>query len=397
IATLCEPGSATVIGTRARFPAQYAALANANAAHTLDLDDTHAASSLHPGAPVIPAALAVAETTGATGRALLAGIVAGYDVIVAIGRVADPRTEYALGFHPTATAGIFGATAAVAAVLGSSAGVVENAFGINVSQAAGTLQFLANGAWTKRLQVGLTAHNAILAHRFAVGGIVGATGALEGPHGFFHAYCAGADARRLPALLHEAHAVETTGIKPYPCCRYAHSAIDAVASLALEHDLSEREIRSVRIAIPPAGMELIGRPSEAKRHPQTVVDGQFSMHFLAAVAALRRGVAWSDYGLLDDPGVIELMERIEVVEDSGLTGPMGCAVELIARDQTHRRAVTEPPGEPERPLSWNALVAKFDDLASVRFDQRRRADIVAAIRALDTFPDVRALTALLGE
>ena len=164
------PGRATGIGIGPRYQPQYAALLNATFAHTLDFDDTHEGSSLHPGAPVIPAVLAIGEEKEATGRQVVTAIVAGYDTSVRISEAADPGSQYERGFHMTATCGVFGATAALVNLTGAGADVLENAFGINGSQAAGSLQFLENGAWNKRIHTGLTAHNAILALRFAQAG-----------------------------------------------------------------------------------------------------------------------------------------------------------------------------------------------------------------------------------
>ena len=143
-------GTCSVFGDRTGYTAAGAAFLNGAFGHSLDFDDTHAAASLHPGAPVIPAALAAAEMMGASGADVLAGIVAGYEVILRVALALPAGDHYDRGFHPTATCGAFGAAAAAARVLNLDATGVENALGIALSQSAGSLQFLANGAWTKR-------------------------------------------------------------------------------------------------------------------------------------------------------------------------------------------------------------------------------------------------------
>ena len=141
-------GSAAVFGDSARYTPAGAALVNGTTAHSLDFDDTHAAGPLHPGAPVTPAALAAAEMVGADGKTVLAAIVAGYEVTCRLALSLPGGDHYERGYHPTATCGAFGGAAAAARVFGLSAEQVESAFGIALSQAAGSLQFLNNGAWT---------------------------------------------------------------------------------------------------------------------------------------------------------------------------------------------------------------------------------------------------------
>ena len=164
----CE-GAATALGYGASFSPQYAALLNGCNFHALDFDDTHERASLHPGAPVLAAGLAAGERIGASGARLIAAIVAGYDVAVRVGLALDPAAHYARGFHPTATAGVFGATAAIALLHGDDPATLESAFGINLSQASGSLQFSVDGAQTKPVQVGFAAHDAVLARELAVG------------------------------------------------------------------------------------------------------------------------------------------------------------------------------------------------------------------------------------
>src|SRR5579871_1774201 len=145
-------GEATVFGDTRTWTPAVAALLNGALGHSLDFDDTHADSSLHPSAPVVPAAFAVGEMVGASGRDVLTAIVAGYEVCCRLGNALDPTSHYARGFHPTATAGTYGAAAAAGKLYGLSEAQIVSAFGVSGSQAAGSLQFLVNGAWNKRYQ-----------------------------------------------------------------------------------------------------------------------------------------------------------------------------------------------------------------------------------------------------
>ena len=147
-------GSSGVFGDAARYTPPGAAFLNGALAHSLDFDDTHAAGSLHPGAPVIPAALAAGEMVGASGATVLAAIIAGYEATCRIALALPAGAHYDRGFHPTATCGAFGAAAAAGRVFGLDADGIAGALGTVLSQTAGSLEFLVSGAWTKRFQVG---------------------------------------------------------------------------------------------------------------------------------------------------------------------------------------------------------------------------------------------------
>lgn len=395
---LGSSGKATGIGIGPRYQPHYAALLNGTFAHTLDFDDTHEGGSIHPGAPTIPAVLAIAEETHASGASAIAAIVAGYDATVRIAEAADPAAHYDRGFHPTATCGTFGATAAVANVAHASADVLENAFGINGSQSAGSLQFLENGAWNKRIHTGLTAHNAILALRFAQAGALGARNALEGRSGFFRGYTDGADIEHVVRTLGEQFAVDETAFKPYPSCRYSHAAIDLIREIVAEAKLKPEAVTAIRIGLPRKGMDLIGVPEDAKRTPRSIVDGQFSMFFLAAVALLHERMTWDDYKLLGNADVVRTIERIEVREDPEIEArfpTMAASVEIDANGTTIRRINWTPKGEPDKPLSWEEVEAKFISLARAVYDDARCAQIVKTVRNLDRVGDIGELTALL--
>jgi 2-methylcitrate dehydratase PrpD len=156
-------GNTGVFGDSARYTPAGAAFLNGALAHSLDFDDTHAAGSLHPGAPVIPAALAAGEMVGASGADVLAAIIAGYEITCRVALALPAQAHYDRGFHPTATCGAFGAAAAAARVFGLDADGIAGALGTVLSQCAGSLEFLVNGAWTKRFQVGWAACNGLMA------------------------------------------------------------------------------------------------------------------------------------------------------------------------------------------------------------------------------------------
>ena len=165
-------GNCTVAGEATGYPAHFAALLNGTFAHSMDFDDTHVDSVIHIGSPLFSTLLAIGERERVSGRAFLDAAVLGYDFIAKAGNV-HGAAVHKRGFHPTPTTGIFGAVAAGARLLGLSGEQTLNALGIALNQAAGTMAFLEGGAWTKRLQVGLAAHNAIYALTYARQGLSG--------------------------------------------------------------------------------------------------------------------------------------------------------------------------------------------------------------------------------
>ena len=266
-----QRGPCTVVGDGERFPSHYAALLNGAFAHAMDFDDTHRDAVMHPGAPVFSTLMAVAEENGYSGRDLLTAAVAGYDVANKLGKAVKGGI-HKRGLHPTATTGIFAATVAAAKLLGLSRDEAINAMGINVSQAAGSQQFVEFGGWNKPFHVGMAAHNAIFALTLARRGFLGASSPLEGRFGYFFSYSAnGWDPAEIAGLGTEFE-VMYTGIKPYPCCRYNHSVIGAVRDLVQEHRLSPGDIASMDVYINPVGPQYRGRARrpEAKTHDASV-------------------------------------------------------------------------------------------------------------------------------
>ena len=348
------------------FPA--AALVNGTLIHSLDFDDTHIAATVHPTAPILAAALAGGQMAGARGADVLAGVVAGYEVVCRLGRALKPADHYDRGFHPTATAGAFGATVSAGRALGLDAQHLEMALGICLSQAAGSMQFLVNSAWTKRFQVGNAAMVGVIAASLAAEGFIGAADAIEGDCGFLKSYAPDPDPDLAIHALHEHWETLEIGVKPYPSCRFSHAAIDGVIDI-VGTGVAESDIAQITIGLPRKGMDLTALPQDFRRKPQGVVGGQFSMHFTAAVAAQTGNLAWDDYArYLDEPNTLALAERIDVSEDPEMEAiypeRMGGRVTVQFRDGSHQsRCVEIPRGEPENFPEDAVHRAKFLSLA----------------------------------
>lgn len=396
VLAIAAPGEATAIGTGRTLAPAHAALLNGSLAHSLDFDDTHRDGSVHPGAAVVPLVLALAEQHGIGGRRAIAAIVAGYDVTCRLARALDPQSHYRRGFHPTGTAGVFGATAAGANVLGLAPTELAAAFGVNGSQSSASMQFLDNGSWNKRIHPGMAAHNAAFALELASRGFVGSTRPLEGQAGLLHGYSDDAHPERLAAELGERFEILQTAVKPYPACRYAHAPLDMLIDLAQANDVDPAEVESVTVGVSDAGRDIIGVPLERKRDPQSLVDGQFSMPFLAAVALLRRRLAWGDYELIGDRATADLARRVDVVTDDEANavfpGRWLASVEVVTSRGTFADRRWRTRGEPESPLSWDELEQKFNELAEGVIGCEERGALVAAVRGLSGLDDLSALS-----
>jgi 2-methylcitrate dehydratase PrpD len=276
-------GEVTVIGEATTRPAALAVLMNGTYAHSMDFDDTNFFGKLHPGVTVIPAALAVAEETHATGRDLIEAIAIGYEVACRVGGALGEAT-YQRGFHPTPIGGLFGAVAAAGRLLGLTGETIEAAFGLAGSRAAGSMQYMENGAWNKRLHPGFAAHDALMVTRLAQAGVVGAAQPLEGRAGVLQGYSPKPDPTRLSIGLGTRWAAAETAIKPFPNCRLNHSAIEAAIEMGAR--IGSVQDGTVEVRLDPTSYRLVGEDVPAKRAPRNIVDGQFSVYFQVAVAML---------------------------------------------------------------------------------------------------------------
>lgn len=385
-------GPGTVIGEAKGYHWPYAALLNGCYAHSLDFDDTNRRQTGHPGAPVISAALAEAERSGADGGAFLDALAVGYEVSCRVGAAVGP-TSYDRGFHLTSTSGIFGAVAAVAKLRGFDQPTVENAFGLALSKAAGSMQYLANGSWNKRLHPGFAAHDAIVSATLAEAGVRGASAAFEGQYGLLTGYSDDPRPAALTERLGDEWLLLETGIKPYPSCRFAHAPIDAALALRAQVPEAEREEAEIAIAIGPTAMKIVGAPTAAKLAPQSSVDAQFSVYFQVALAWLDGKVDWQSYERLHDKDVAAVIGRITT--HAGNLAEHGATVTVQAGGRELSTTVTAPLGEPENWVGGTALLEKFTSLAGAVYGDQHAKKIADAVAGLRSGTDLRALAGLL--
>ncbi|KEF61033.1 uncharacterized protein A1O9_02597 [Exophiala aquamarina CBS 119918] len=368
-------GTATVIGTNLRMPPPYAALLNGAHAHSLDFDDTHMEAALHPGVPVVSAALAEAETSSCNVHDLLGALAIGYEITCRLG-VAIGASGYTRGFHNTATCGIFGAVAAIAKLRNINSTTLKNAFGLALSMASGSMQYLENGSWNKRLHPGLAAKSAFEAVMFAEAGVLGAALPIEGAFGFLHAYSGDYNTIKLTNGLGSEWSFLKTALKPYPACRMTHGMIELADRLA-NGSGDENMVDSIKIKMSAACFPVVGKRTLNKVHPQNIVDAQFSVYYQAAVSFLYgSNLGWSVYDHLHDDQVKRLSDKIRV-EVGDVPNLTATTVTVTRTDGSCSEAsVDQLLWEEERPVTWNALEKKFRGLVNGMLDHEKIDRIV---------------------
>jgi 2-methylcitrate dehydratase PrpD len=395
-------GTATVLGRSQKAAFAYAALANGTAAHSVELDDTHQGGSIHLGVSVFTVALAVAEQVGASGKNFIAAAVAGFEAAARLAMALRPKEHYARGFHPTATCGTFGAAVAAAKLLGLNEDQLVSALGIAGSQAAGSMEFLTDGAWTKRLHPGWAAFSGIHAALLAREGFVGPTTIIEGKGGFLKAYTAQADPRKITDGLGDDFQILQTAVKPHSCCRYTQAPIDATLQLVNQHNLQPGDVENITIGMLETGIPVICEPAERKRHPASIVDAQFSLPFGIAVALVKRRAGLDEFSLpvLTEPLIQEMMAKVVYARDPELEKnyprewPAWARATLKGGREVFAH-VRFPKGDPENPLSWDELIAKYYSLAEVVWIKDKVSRVRAAIQALEHETNLQRFAALL--
>ncbi len=366
---------ATAIGA-GRAPAAEAAFVNGVLAHSLDYDDTHLPSILHPSASVVPASLATAEWLGAPGKELLDAVAAGLEVSVRLGlggydAGARQSLYFERGQHATSICGAVGSAAAAARLLGAGASAAAHAMGVACSMASGIIEANRAGGTVKRLHCGWAARAGVTAAQLAARGITGPPTAVEGRFGLFRAFLDGrADLGAVTADLGERwHALDIF-YKPYPANHFAHTGIDAAIALR-RRGLRADDVVAATLEVAPPTVRTIGEPLDAKRTPATGYQAQFSGPYAVAAGLLGGdglGVGLADFSDAHarDPRRRALMSRIDVVGDPGLMEiyPFQLPARLSVTTAGGRTLVEEVltnRGGPDRPLSAGELAAKYFD------------------------------------
>jgi 2-methylcitrate dehydratase PrpD len=358
-----EGPSEVVIGRRSSSP-HFAALVNAAASHVAEQDDVHNGSVFHPATVVFPAALAVAQAQGASGRALLAAAVAGYEVGIRVGEYLG-RSHYKV-FHTTGTAGTLAAAAAAGHLLGLDEGRMQHAFGSAGTQAAGLWEFLRDAADSKQLHTAHAASSGLFAAWLAREGFTGAKQILEGAQGMAAGMSRDADARRLTDGLGTRWATAETSFKWHASCRHTHPAADALLQVMQQHGLKADDIGSVTTHVHQGAIDVLGPVTQ----PSTVHQSKFSMGTVLALVARfgHAGLTEFDRHFQDD-ATVALRERVRMVLDPEVDAAyprrwIGKVSVLTHDGRTLQGRVDEPKGDPGNTLTRTELRDKALRLAA---------------------------------
>lgn len=395
-------GTSPVIGYGRKLSPRDAALVNGVLGHGLDYDDTHSPGVIHATVSSLPLALALGDQLKVSGRDFLTAYIAAMETSTRLGSVAKGGFHQ-VGFHPTGLIGIFGCTLAAARLMGLSREQAVMAQGIALSMAAGSLEFLEDGAWTKRMHPGWAASSAITAATLARNGFVGPGAAYEGRFGLFPSHLgthmAAADLRLATKALGSAWQIEEVAIKPIPACHFTHAAADA--AVALSATLNPADIRSVEVLVPAEVVKTVCEPEANKRTPANSYDAQFSIPYIVATGLLRGRFTLDELEdkAIGDKEVLALAQRVNYAVDPKSTFPKHYTGEVIVtlnngKVVRHREAVNR--GCSDRPLSNAEIEAKFFDNALRLLNRQRAERIRDAVVGIDRGSAV-ALADILAE
>ncbi|MXW99155.1 MAG: MmgE/PrpD family protein [Acidimicrobiaceae bacterium] len=385
-------GACTVVGLADRASPAMAAFANGAAAHAFELDDVHEEAVNHPGAVVVPAALAVAEELDASGLTFLEAVVVGYEAMARAGLAVGPVSHMLAGFHPTSMSGVFGAAAAAGHLRRLDAAGLNHALGLATSLASGTMEFASSGGMAKRIHAGRAAEGGIMAAALAAQGFEGAGDGLAGRYGFCRVFTDDPQPQLLTEGLGERWMIDEITVKPYPSCSDLHPMVQATAELVAQHGIRPAEIERLVVHTTTKVVELNDMDGTA-----SVMAAQYSAPFNVAAAVLADPSDPASFSpeRIADPALAALQARVTLVLDPAFDATyawkQGARVEITTTDgRVLERTVHGQRGSMHDPLSDAEIERKFHTLAESRLDPR----VPEVVRSLPDRP-VRALTRLL--
>jgi 2-methylaconitate cis-trans-isomerase PrpF/2-methylcitrate dehydratase PrpD len=391
-----ENGTSTVLVQGKKFIPQYAAFLNAAFGHSMDFDDTYAEGTLHAGVTAISAGLAEAEllASAADPEEFLIAVATGYEVTCRLGKELGFEA-YSQGMHNTSTAGIFGAIATISVLRKLPAHTIEMAFGFAGSKAAGSMQYLDNGSWNKRLHPGFAVHDAFVCIVLAEAGALGATKALEGKFGFLQAYSPSKNKnlKRLTRDLGKEWTFLRSALKPFPACRMTHGLIELAGKM---HNTSNPEqVQQITLKLTPANYSIVGVPDPNKIRPQNVVDAQFSAYFQTANALLygsNTGV--ETYTRLQDPRILELCSKTVCLQESSFESMESSLKVEYTDGRVAEGTMPAPLGEASHPFTRDLVELKFFGLVTSIYGEKKAKRILQVVDSIEKYSVVKLLELL---
>jgi 2-methylcitrate dehydratase PrpD len=378
---------ASLLGRGERTDILNAALVNGISSHVLDFDDTHPDTLVHPSGPVASAALALAEARGLSGRELTNAFVTGVEVACRVARAVLPA-HYDVGWHITGTAGIFGAAAASARLLGLNEEKTMSALGLAATQAAGLREMF--GSMAKSLHPGRAAQNGLASALFAQAGFTSSPTAIEGKRGFAHVLSTTVDIERCVDGLGERYELLRNTYKPFACGLVIHPAIDGCIRLRNESGVTAANVSRVDLRVHPMVLELTG-----KKTPRSGLEGKFSVFHSAAVALLHGAGGEAQYAdhVVNNPEVVALRGNIHAEVDQGMALD-ATHVTITLLDGTRREIhIDHCVGSLEQPMTDHQLDEKFRAQSDPILGSGRTASVLALLHRIDQLDDIGAFSA----
>ena len=359
-----DDGPCTAIGHARTLTAAGAAFINGTAAHGEDFDDTFEGGPVHAGAVIVPAVLAACERHNPDGRMALKGIAVGTEVLCRLSLVV-PKAVHRAGFHPTAVFGAMGAAAGVGAALGLNARQIVNALGVAGSMAGGIIEYLAEGAWTKRLHAGWAAQSGIRAALLARSGFVGPRTVFEGVHGLFQgfAHTSKGDYDALVGDFGSRWVTDTLAFKPYPCGTMAQPYIDCARRLAAR-GIKADDVAEITCEVAEGTVHRLWEPLADKQRPRNGYAAKFAVPYLLAAGFVHGGVGLAAFteSAIADPRVLALAAKVKYVIDPDNPYPNNYTGHLRATLRDGSVVEERQPylrGGAQEPLTRQDVVDKF--------------------------------------
>lgn len=392
----------TVFGHGMKTSMTNAALANATMGHAFDMDDDHRKGTLHSSVVILPALLSVGEKYELDGESLLTSFIYGSEISIRLGESFKGQTYYQ-GFHPTGTCGVFGAAAGVAKLLDLDKRQIMLSMGIAGSQAAGLLEWKAQGTWTKRLQAGHPAMCGVLSALLAKRNYIAPSTIFEGEDGFVRAYSYKDiyDLELITKDFGDKWEVDDNSIKVHACCRFSAPLADCGLDL-YNRGVKPEEVDEILAKVNKYTIKVLCTPSERKYKPQTEVDAQFSLPYAIAVTMCKGRASVLEFTeeAIKDKDVLELASKVkwELDPETEKVYPEYYPSTVIVRTKNGKEYVSYvdyPKGDPENPVSFEEVEEKFRFLASFTISEEKIEKVIEIVSSLEKLENVKELVSYL--
>jgi len=383
----------TILGVEKKVPSVNAALANGVSGHSMDLDDGHRKALGHPGVCVIPAALAVGELTGCSGKTLLTSIIIGYEIFVRVGKAVNPSL-FSRGFHTTGVCGTLAAASAAAKVLSLDKEKIISTLGIAGTQSSGLLVVAHSGQTIKPLNAGKAAQSGVMSALLSQAGAIGSSKILEGKDGFVQAFSGNCDYSLMLDHLGESFEIKNCYKKFYPACRHTHAVIDAALYLKNEFNIVTSDIKEINVIAYPVALKL----TEKKDMPINEAGTRFNLGFAVSLALVKGRAGIKDFSIENTKSreINDLFRKVRIKSDASLESKekniRGSKVEVILLDgKKYEKTVQLPKGELENPARLEDFYSKYYECTDSYWPKKKQENILEIVNILEEINNINHL------